>query len=558
MKNMQLYITLLLSCFILATGCTKLSDINPQGAYTDRTFWSTSSDVRAALNGCYTQMEEAQNILFTDCMTDNAIFTYGPVSYEKFANGRVGNTFVYPGLYDYKCIYACNWFLENVDRAPSNEVLEDTKNKCKAEVRFIRAYRYFILSQYFRNVPLVLQTQSVSEARKQKPATKAAITDYIIKELSEIAKTLPLNYADDADIGRATSGAALALKSRIELYNQKYTDCIATCNQLMSAPYTYALHPDFEGIFRPQNYNNSEVILAIQHVKELKPNTALSQYAVFPIGESKVGITQDLVDAFETKNGLTIQNDPTYDPLQPYANRDPRLDGSIIRPGLLYMNVYFDPITPPDQPSFPPMGGGTGYQLSPENYRRNTMNSPTGYNLKKYLNNLNDYYNNMFGSESFYSWPMGPGGNTIILRYAEVLLNFAEAKIESGKIDATVLEAINKVRERAGMPQATATQYAGQSELRTLIRRERRVEFLGEGQRWFDIVRWKIGMETMNKPVTSCPDGTVDRTNGNLSLTANSNEVLYRRMFTPKYYVFPIPMAELSLNTNLVQNIEYQ
>ncbi|UKJ06568.1 RagB/SusD family nutrient uptake outer membrane protein [Solitalea lacus] len=604
-------------CSSLLVACTKdFLDRTPKDVYTNETFWTTSRDVTAAINGCYLNWESADNILYNDCYTDNAayssMFSGGPFAnnYEAFANGMLtasGNSNS-PNNYTYQTINTCNWFLENVDRAGDNIIAPALKNRMKAEARFLRAYRYFILTQFYRDVPFVTHTMTAEQSRMQKQVKREVIRDSIIKELELIAPVLPVNYSG-SDKGRATRGAALALKARIELFSGKYSDCIATCQQLMNPPFSYSLYPDYQDLFRPQFENspmNQEVIMDVQYMLGTNNyKSTLAEIAIAPAGSSAVAISQSLVDEFETLNGKTIQNDPSYNALQPYMNRDRRLDATIIRPGLLYNGIYFDPITPNGGGGFGggPMGGGgspigggggsigggggsiggggspigggggsigggtpiggggtptgggtsSGYTLNPSNDKTAMGNSPTGYNLKKYLSNLSDYWNTAYGTTALSS----TGGNVIVFRYAEVLLMYAEAKIEAGQIDYSVYAAINQLRQRAGLPNADATTHPDKASLRALVRRERRVELAGEGLRWFDIVRWQIGPQVI-KNVYDCLNGFVDRSNGNLWLTPNSSSAKFSRQFTPRYYVFPFTPKELQANTNLVQNAEWK
>jgi hypothetical protein len=601
----------------IMAGCKKdFLDRDPKDQYTNGTFWKSADEVQAAIKGCYTNWESADNIMLNDCLTDNAAYVgFGGISnYEMFASGTANSSTDLPNLYDYKTIYTCNWFLENVDRVSTTLLNDVTRKQVKAEARFLRAYRYFVLSQYYRNVPLEMHTLTQQESRLSKPASQAEIRATIINELAAIAPDLPLVYGN-VDKGRATRGAALALKARVELYAGKYTDCVATCNQLMTAPFNYTLYPSFENLFRPAfeaANDNREVILDIQ-CSLVAPNFAqtkatLNAWAIQPVGASTVAVTQSLVDAFETSNGKTIQNDGTYNSGQPYQNRDPRLDATVIRPGLSYNGIIFDPITPPGGGiggggpfgggSGDPFGGGgtggigggtggigggtggtggigggtggigggtggigagpgsvsAGYTLSSSNYKKSISpkNSPTGYNFKKYLSVLDDYWNTAYGTESLNN----TGGNVIVMRYAEVLLMYAEAKIEAGQIDQSVYNAINQVRQRVNMPLVTASTNPTQASLRDLVRRERRVELAGEGLRWFDIVRWNIGSQVIGN-VYDCLNGSIDPM-GNLMLVPNSSTVQLTRQFSTRYNVFPFNPAWLQANKNLVQNTEYQ
>jgi uncharacterized membrane protein YgcG len=600
MKYNKYFSPIMLAAFqlVIMPGCKKdFLDRTPKDQYTDATFWKSPDEVQAAVKSCYANWESADNILLNDCLTDNAAFGGQSVGgsstdYETFANGLANSSTGLPSFYNYSTIYKCNWFLENVDKVSTTLLDDGTRKQVKAEARFLRAYRYFVLSQFYRNVPLELHTITQQDSRLSKPASQADIRATVLSELAAIASDLPLSYANTLDKGRITRGAALALKARLELYMGKYADCIATSNLLMSAPFNYALYKtnpifpgmatnDYENLFRPAFESaNNEVILDIQY-SLATPNfqqikNTLSSCAIQPVGGSTMAITQSLVDAYETMNGKTIQADGTYNPNQPYQNRDPRLDMSVIRPGLSYGGIIFDPITPPT-PGGGGTGGGTGggsgggsfgggsfgggsasagFVLSSSNYKKSVFphNSPTGYNSKKYLAVPNDYYNTAYGQGTLSQ----TGGNVIVIRYAEVLLTYAEAKIEANQIDQSVYDAINKVRQRVGMPVVTAANYPDQASMRTLVRRERRVELAGEGLRWFDIVRWQIGPQVIGN-VYDCLNGTISPGPfGGLVLTPGSSTVQFTRQFSPRYYVFPFKAEWLQSNPNLVQNTEYQ
>lgn len=523
----------------VAGGCRKsLLDTHPLDKSSNETLWTSKGDALAALSGCYSGWEDGANVVYDDCMSDNGIDQFPWEGYEKFASGIATPSDPGVNKYSYKTIQNCNWFLDNIDRVPAEALDDDLRNRMKGEARFIRAYRYWVMSQDYGDIPMVTHNISTDESKTITKTPKSEITDFVLKELSEIASLLPVSY-EGSDIGRITRGAALALKARIELFNGKYTDCIATCNELMKPPFSYALFQGgFEDLFRPQNGGNREVILDVQYL--VNDNAQWVLGAMLPNsfgGWSSMAPTQSLVDAFETTKGLTIDKDPAYDPLHPYKNRDPRLNATVIHPGSLYMGKYFDPLS-----------------ASSSDRVGNNNASPTGYNFKKYLANIDDYNNTAYGTDVW-----NTGGSMILIRYAEVLLTYAEAKIEANQIDASVYEAINKVRLRpsVNMPAVTPALYAGQAAMRTLVRRERRVEFAGEGLRWYDIQRWKIGPQVMNGNVLGSLKGSVDATTGALTLTPNSNYKAGSRIFQDKFYLWPIPQKEIDINKNLLPNNGY-
>ena len=234
--------------------------------------------------------------------------------------------------------------------------------------------------------------------------------------------------------------------------------------------------------------------------------------------------TKALVDMYETTAGKKItETGSGYDPAKPYLNRDPRLRFSIFLEGdALPSGITFQP-----RPA-----SGTADAVG-----STYIASTTGFNIKKYINN-EDFAN-----------PAKSGINIILLRYAEILLTYAEAKIELGQIDASVLAAINQVRNGRTDVKQPAITATTQAALRDIVRRERTVELAFEGQRLFDIRRWKIGETVMTGAVygITYPDAT-----GKLvTVQAATSD----KVFNPaRHYLWPIPQKERDLNPNLKQN----
>jgi hypothetical protein len=259
---------------------------------------------------------------------------------------------------------------------------------------------------------------------------------------------------------------------------------------------------------------------------------------------------QSLVDSYECIDGLSIDQSPLYNPQKPFENRDPRLGMTIALPGSIYY----------------------GYQF--ESHKDSLMCWNYNVNPPKRVPNLDATHT--FASFSGYVWrkyadPTEQDAtktdiNTIVMRYAEVLLNYAEAKIEANSIDESVYMAINKVRQRAGMPVITSGK--SQGELRSIVRKERKYELAGEGLRYYDILRWKIAEDVIDGPcygriprgyLASAPaideNGTPDYSNVS---NANQMRVIQTRVFDKsKNYLWPLPGIEVQTNSNLVQNPNY-
>ncbi|MGZ3763959.1 MAG: RagB/SusD family nutrient uptake outer membrane protein [Mucilaginibacter sp.] len=526
-----------ITVILLFTACKKdFLNRQPLDAYSNSTLWTSASDATAALNGVYAGWTsnwsdnaagwaDGFNVIYFDCFSDNAYSQYPWEGFQSYGNGLItptdGNA---DNLWNYTTIQKCNFFLANIGITPMDATL---KKQMIAQVRFIRAYQYFMISQLYGDVPLVTTSLTPAQANVITQTPKAVVTKFILSELAAAATDLATNYSG-ADAGHITKGAALALKVRVELYSADYADCISDAQLVMQMG--YKLHPSYTDLFRIQNINNSEDIVDVQYKENDHPNGTLG---VMPSasygGWGSIDPLQSLVNSYEMSNGKVI-TDPAsgYDPNNPYANRDPRLTATIVYPGESYGGIYYNSIDP----------------AAPDYYLGGS-NSKSGYIPKKFTSNLTDY-DNMWNT----------GLNIMIIRYAEVLLSYAEAKIESGQIDASVYTAINEVRNRAGMPSVDQSVYNNQASLRSLIRRERRVELAMEGLRWFDIQRWQIGSQVMSGPVYGARLGTVNATNGQLTLTTDSIKV-ENRIFSNKNYLWPVPQSEINIDKNLKQNTGY-
>jgi hypothetical protein len=534
---------------LLVSACKKdFLDRQPQDAYSNSSLWTSASDANAALTGVYNGQQynisdsgpnwaDGTAIVYFDCISDNAYSQYPWEGFQALGNGSITPTLTgtyVADLWNYTTIQKCNYFLANIGKTTMDATL---KAQMIAQVKFIRAYEYFLISQVYGDVPLVTAVLTTAQANASTRTPKADVTKFILSELTAASADLVTSYSG-ADVGHITKGAALALKARIELYTQDYADCITDCQAVMKLG--YALDPSYSDLFRMQNqYTNTEIIAAAQYVENPSSNSN-GVLGVMPSnsmgGWSSINPLQGLVDSYEMTNGKVI-TDPAsgYDPNNPYANRDPRLAATILYPGAPYTPAgasavsYYDPLD----------------ASSADYYASGNNTSKSGYVVKKYTSNLSDF-DNLFQS----------GLNMIVIRYAEVLLSYAEAKIELGQIDGSVYSAINLVRNRAGMPAVDQSVYNSQANMRSLIRRERRVEFAMEGLRYFDIQRWKIGTQVMNGPVYGARLGTVDKTTGKYAITGDSLKV-ETRMFANKNYLWPVPQTEININKALTQNAGY-
>ncbi|MDL2255538.1 RagB/SusD family nutrient uptake outer membrane protein [Parabacteroides sp. OttesenSCG-928-G06] len=511
---------------LFITSCSSdFLDRNPLDRPSNEAFWNTEKDAIAAANGCYNGWYSIYNVCYFDCASDNA---YNPFSWEGWQVQATGNATASDtgsSFMSYGNIVRCNNFLENIDRP---EMGEDLRKRLIAEVRFIRAWHYFLKVTLYGDVPLVTSVLTVEEANLPRDS-KETVMQFILDELTAIIPDLPASY-DASNSGRATRGAALTLKGRMELFKGDYAAAANSAKQVMDLG-QYSLVDNYKNVFKRAYNGHSEIIMACEYVENLSGN-----YIPIFLGPNSSGLwasinpTQSLIDAFECADGKTISESPLYNAKDPYKNRDPRLGMSIIHPGCFYDGAYFNPIDDADP---------TGDYYAP--YGR----TKTGYHSRKYIDDLSDY-NDVWSTDV----------NGIVMRYAEVLLMYAEGKIESNQIDASVYDAINQVRSRAGMPDVDQAVYNSQAKLRELIRRERRVELNMEGLRWFDICRWKIGEEVMPGQVWGALLGKVDPTNGELTLTDERIKVEVRN-FEAKNYLWPIPQSVLDATPAIKQNEGY-
>ena len=513
---------------VLGTSCEDdFLDRQPLTEYSETSLWTGENDAIAAANACYSQFENGQWIIYMDDASDNGHNPYPWEGWQELGNLQLLNPNTWTRKYNFTAITQCNWFLENIDRAPIDVELA---NRMKGEVRFLRAYEYFQRSQLYGDFPLVTTMLSTVEANEVARTPKAEVVQFILTELEAVIPLLPDTY-EGSDAGRITKGAAWALKARVELFNELYAESAISSKNVMDSG-VYELFPDYQELFRVTNEYNSEIILDVAYL-ETDPNRTIGIQVLAPEdtpggGWSSVNITQSLMDAYEMANGKTI-DDPSsgYDIDNPFEARDPRLLQTVIVPGAEFAGIIFNPMNPNSLDYWPTY-----------NY--------TGYVGRKYTHFKSDF------SDLYKT-----GLNIPLIRYAEVLLTYAEAKIELNEIDNTVYSAINEVRLRAGLPVVDQSAYATQSSLRELIRRERRVELAMEGLRWYDIQRWKIGEEVMDGPVYGARISKIDET-GNVTYVSDDHAKIEDRVFdASKNYLWPVPQNQIDTGKNLTQNPGY-
>lgn len=441
----------------------------------------------------------------------------------------------------YRSIRECNYALANMGKVPMSDL---HKTVLTGELRFIRAYRYFDLITNYGGVVLMGDKvynlgDDLTDAALFTRATIQQSIDYTLAELTAAAQSLPpVNDASVWKLGRATSGAALALKARLALYAASplynagsWANAAAAAKAVIDLN-RYSLYTGGYGNLFLTPASN-EIIF-----ERLYTNNAQHfplEIACAPNGYGGWGGNtplQNLVDDYETSTGKMI-TDPTsgYDAQNPYVNRDPRFYETILFNGAQYRGRAVETFVP----------GGKDSKDGNENW--NT--SRTGYCLKKFSNPAYPI-NNPWSVAGFQPW--------IYMRYAEVLLNYAEAQNEAVGPDVSVYNAVNQIRQRPGISMPPLPAGLTQAEMRTRIRNERRIELAFEEHRYYDVRRWKIASVTENKPAYGI--SVTKQTNG--TLTYATQVALTGRSFTDKNYWLPIPLAEIqSSNNKLAQNAGY-
>lgn len=453
----------------------------------------------------------------------------------------------------YRSIRECNYakqVLAKIPMSPSH------KRQLEGEIQFIRAFRYHDLIRNFGRVVLMGDTvyglkDDLTTARLFERKSIQEGINYVINELNAAIEKLPMDNNDGTWVtGRATKGAAMALKSRLLLYaaSPLYAAgswaAAAQAAQDLIALHKYSLYTGgYQSLFLTDR--NPETIFARYYTKNA--NHVHLEIANGPNGYGGWGGNtpyQNLVDAYEMKNGKapfhedgTVNAASGYDPQNPYINRDPRFEATILYNGSMYRGRAVETFTP-------------GGQDSPEG-NDNWNTSKTGYYLRKFMN---DAYplQNPWGNAGFQPWNY--------FRYAEILLNYAEAANEAYGPDVvptggtlTARQALNLVRARPSVEMPAIPVGQSKEEFRKNVRYERRVELAFEEHRFYDVRRWKIAMETENVPAYG-----VTITKGNNGLTYKRKEALSGRLFEEKHYWLPIPRTEiLSSNGQLEQNPGY-
>jgi len=550
MQNIAKYMGLLVA-FAALTSCNDLDKI-PLDQLSDGSYWKSNEDATKAVNDLYTCYPEWDGNGIIG-LVDEAINSDDAVHGIKWSEGNLAKGIYDPQDFDWRTNYGtirqANIILKKV---PGTAAMTDAEKKIvMAQARFFRAYQYFQLIRQFGDVPYTDSPLELSDQENIVRNPKSEVYSHLMDDFDYAAANLPASWSG-ADDGRITKGGALAMKARAALSQNDWQRARDAAKAVMDMN-IYELYDahntgNYKKLFWSEtDVNCKETILKRQFVAN-KNDWYLIGWEAFPtMGWGGLNPTQSLVDAFEDVNGAPIAQSTIYNAANPFANRDPRLEVVVLHDG---ETMYGKTLKVAPLQSCYPTGISTHGDAT-----------DTGHNQQKWLDPTCNPQTD--------GWHMG--GDYKILRYAEVLLTYAEAKNELSPLDDEAFKAVNAVRKRVGMPELQKTDaskptYCGtQDDLRQRIRNEWRVEFALEGgKRQWDIRRWGIAKKVLNEPflglkykLVDSPDAKKEDGGKICILYEGENVKLTGSKYEDHNYVYPIPQEERDLNPALTQNPGY-
>ncbi|MEO5893158.1 MAG: RagB/SusD family nutrient uptake outer membrane protein [Ferruginibacter sp.] len=504
-KRSRVFLPAILLAATVLAGCTKDSflDVQNSSAVSGDVAFSTESSADLVLNDVYSNLPDFNNFVFEpfDSWTDNLMtgFNWNISSQVVRTKANINSN---TGLfYDwapasmwldwgtlYKNIRKCNVFIDGVTKSSLTQAYKDQR---LGEAKVLRAYFYQNLWILYGGVPVITKPDNRNtdgDAIFHPRASFDSTFTFLESELTDAAQLLKPNSGNDGQ-GRITQGAALTLKGWIELFYasplnntannaSRWAAAAATNKQVMQLG--YSLYPKYDELFLTTGNNNDEGILYREYLTVKQGSNIIGYQGPNYVGTSWLSWggsapTQELVDDYAMANGKAINDAGSgYDAQNPYVNREPRLKQSILYNGNTFNGT--------------PFLSAVGSGLNEIDLADAGDNSNTGYCTKKRMDTTVNIFQGGASAQNYYYF-----------RYAEVLLNYAEAQNEAVGPDASVYDVLDQIRTRAGIPTFTAV-YPGatQATMRALIRRERRVELTFEGKRYFDLLRWKLAETNLN------------------------------------------------------------
>ena len=550
-----------MSLALALSSCQKL-DLNPLSQGSSETWNSNADELVMSLNDLY---REALWIKDLDDWTDDWIYRDGLTDITNATiNGQSG--FVNESWKNtYKAISRANTVLESMDRV-SGVLSESQINGYIAEAKFVRASMFSFLLSHYKNVVYMDRTLTIEEANEIKQINPEELLKKIYEDYDFAIANLKEKYSSN-ELKRVTKGAALAMKARIALYMGDFATAKVSAKECMDLE-IYTLEKDYGNLFLSKTKQSSESIFLLP--RSIILGVALGDRQNYIPrnngGWAAKDPSWDLFFSYYCVDGLPVDESPLFDPKNPFLNRDPRCNATIVP----FNEPFLDYIYNPHPLALKTKKVSTGQDVNNNDNRAVAQYASfNGLVWKKGVDS--DWLLN--------SWRTEP--DNIIIRYADVLLMYAEAKIELNDIDQSVLDAINQVRERAYKSEATFPKVTvlNQAALRKVVRAERRMEFALEGLRYMDIIRWKIAEKVLNKPnyglldpadlvskvvntgkwfLPTAPniddDGIADFSS--FFTQGLIKQIAVRKFDAKKQYIWPIPSTEV-LTSGLTQNPNY-
>ena len=583
MKRIFTYMAVVLP--MLLSSCMSM-DIKPNSQGNSESWYSTEGELEMAANRLYTIGYWNSPYESMEQWTDN--FTYrqenrqtpegAPLNGDL--DGQDYNVY-HMWEQDYKLIAQANLILNNSGRAKANGVNEDIINQYRAEAYFARACKYAELITFFGDVPYVDRSLTIAEAEAMQRMPKSELIPLVYSDFDHAIDTLPVRY-DETSAQRFTKGAALAMKARFALYMGDWEMAAESAKACMDLG-VYSLEPDYTDIFLQGTKQIPEKIFIIP--RSITYGVILDTWFVnneLPRNVGGFGSSTpswDLLACYLCTDGLPVDESPLFDPHNPFENRDPRCAKTIVEFGSAHCGYLYEPYSPTAHRS----NGTAGSENRNLDCRFSdivTAQLYASHNGLLWKKGVDDSWLNEEGQNS---------GNVesdfIIMRYADVLLMYAEAMIELNQMTQDILDrTINAVRARAYGVSASSSEYpkvtlSSQETMRQALRLERRVELAKENLRYIDVIRWGIyrtaftgynyilpEMRTLEANVNSGKwfwgDIRPDIDENGLAdfeplVSAGLAQHGAQRKFTDHQVLFPIPTYERTLMPNLSQNPGY-
>lgn len=542
---MKKYLSIIAAALLMGSfsSCSDFLDRYPLEELSDESFWKTEKDAEMAVSNLY-------NVLPT-WDVDEAINSDDAVHGIKWAAGNQSKGVYDPADYgwsgEYGYIRQANLVLEKIQEM---DLSEDAYKKLEGQARFFRAYTYFTLIRSFGAVPYIDKPLELTDVENITRTPKDEVYAKVMEDFDIAIADLPVQW-DEANSGRITKGAAMAMKARAALYYNNWQTAMDEAKKVMDLGQYELYDKDNTGRYKELFWEVAdgcdEFILSVQFNAPTRTHYLIGWECFPTLGWGGLNPTQSLVDAFEDINGAPIANSTIYDSTNPFANRDPRLEVNVLHDGetMYGVTIKVAPLSSSGNTGIGQHGDATA----------------TGYYQQKWLDPSIDPQST--------GWDMGK--DWVVIRYAEVLLTYAEAKNELSPLDPSAFDAVNQVRRRVGMPDLQKTDptkptYCGtQDDLRKRIWNEWRVEFALEGgKRQWDIRRWGIAKDVLNAPFEGLRYTLVDDPNApkgdngkKCILYVGEPLKLTGSHYEDHNYLLPIPQTEIDLNPKLEQNPGY-